>query len=352
MSAEVLTERPVEVIGGGIVGLADALELQARGHPTTIIDQNTTIRKTHETTSVAAAAQFLAVQRVDASPQTQTRIVNYTRVSRARYETLAQEDARYSGVMPIRNVELITKGSDNEWPQSLIAVMQASAHDLDKPIVVPGPDGGEQYYDGYYEFNTFSIYMAPLLHYLEYEFMANGGTFREEMITRDMLRRTTLPTIQAAGAGALLLASERGAELRWGFSENHAPDRKIPPVAISADDLIFMPRIGGGFAIGAPYLNKPNRTTPTFDETKRLRDRVITLTSTRVGSFKPIGIGAFMQPLTSYAGQRVVHPEGPIVGTSALNPLVIDNMAYGSMGCTLAFGGAPDVANLLEAAMQ
>lgn len=334
------------VIGAGIVGLSSALELQRRGHKVVLYDQHVPKSASeYSNITAAAAGQFLPFVYSDSDKATEERIMAMAAKSREIYHELAKDPA-HTGVIHIKNVELVN--SANDWSPRLVEVMEAGRHKLKKPIILKARQP-HKIFDVYYEFHTFSIRLSKLMFYLLSKFIQNGGEVIEKTVTGTMLHEFKGPVIQAAGINAPLLAGDYSTNLYKGYTVTYHPKTPIPAVAISADDLLVIPQEGGDFAIGPLYMHKPHSHKPEKAEYAELLRSIQELATLSAGSFTPLDKRLLDQPLIHRVGQRVTSQYGPIIQRDAEYSNILHNYAYGSVGCSTAFGGAVIAADILEA---
>ena len=162
-----------------------------------------------------------------------------------------------------------------------------------------------------------------------------------------MLHEFNCPVIQAAGMDGPVFAHDARVDFYKGYTITYLPDMPIPPVAISVDDLIIIPHAEGGFAVGALHMHKPHSSEPEADERAELLAATKELSQVSVGRFQALGASAFSHPLRDRAAQRVTAPDGPIIKKDSSYPNIVHNYAYGSVGCTTAFGGAIAAVDML-----
>lgn len=341
------TKRPAAVVGAGIIGLASALELQRRGYEVVLYDQHmTTVANVPDGPgiSLAAGAQFLPYVHDEVDSRTERFIHGLAAESRLFYEQLAA-DPQETGVLKLVNVELANARQD--WSPALAALMNITARPLPAPITVEANQQSPGVHDRYYEFTTFSLAAPELLHYLRRRFCRMGGRLVRRTFSAGQLRRQTIPTIVAAGVGAMLFVNDPALRLRKGISLTYRPTVPLPPVAISADDLLLLPRADGSFVVGALYMDKPDSHEPEQAEIKELLGRICGLTRQSVGCFRSLPASVFAGSYTVRAAQRVVHPKGPQIYRDKGNAFLVHNYAHGSVGWTTAFGAARIAADLL-----
>lgn len=276
------------IIGAGVIGLLTAHVLRDRGcHVTIIAREGRPDAYTYSTSSVAVA-QFLPwlpesheATMLDSLGDLTTLVDS----GRNFYSTLAIHPD-ITGVMPIRNVELVgAKG----WLTGLPEAMRAERTTLD-PIVFPGPAGWIYEVDTCYTFDTFSIDTVRALHHLANDAARKGVAFRKRTVTMPELRELPGVVIVAAGDGAQQLTGDAEIEHFKGHTITIRPEPGyLPREALSAHDLIVMPRHDGTVRLGAPYCPSAS-SVPESEEAAELTDRIrqlIAKTSHLVDGLRP-----------------------------------------------------------------
>lgn len=340
--------RHAAVVGAGIAGLTAALELQKRGFVVTLYDeQSIDAPEKLRNISISAGGQFLPYQPASASLDSQHRLFALTAASRPFMEAMAAQPS-VTGVMPIINVELVNDEID--WSNGLVKLMNASLHRLTKPMLLKNEAGHQETYDRFYEFSTFSLNLPRLLPYMLHRFTEHGGNVRKQQVSREMLYSFDCPVIQATGVSAAALANDSATYLRKGHTIRFRPAKPLPPVALSVDDLLLIPHEDGTFVVGALYMDKPNSSTPEEGESEDLLFRMKQLIRHKFGAFGPLEESVLDHPVAHRVGQRVVVADGPIIRKDPNYPNIVHAYAYGSFGCTTAFGGAIEAVDLLEQA--
>jgi glycine/D-amino acid oxidase-like deaminating enzyme len=347
MPSSFSTPSDVSVIGSGIAGLTAALELQRRGHRVTIYDKmlpDDSLTVTN--TSGAAGGQFLPYLHHSASRHTWNRILDLTETSMPYYKTMAMH-SQQTGVMAIRNIELVT--ASEAWPQRLITLLHATRHTLLRPIRLRDTDSTATTYTHYYDFETYSLHQPLLLRQLRRKLTAQGAAWIQADIHPSDLAGFTEPVVQAAGVDGPVLAGNMHTTIRRGNTMTFMPATPLAPVAISAGDSLIIPRSDGSFAVGALYLDDARFLPSTAGEAIQLLAQVRALASHTVGAFTALEASWCDMPLGHNVGYRVVAKDGPIIQLDATKKNIVHNYAYGSLGCTLAFGGALQAADLVDA---
>ncbi len=263
------------VIGSGVIGLLTAKALAQQGHDVTVVSKEGKPSDATSTASTNAVGQFLPWV-PEAHAKTLLEDISLQEVagfSREFYARLA-EAPHETGVMPIRNIELVR--SDSPWPEGLPAVMRTEETVLSKGVDFVEPDGSIAVFDTVLAFDTYSINAAKTLSYLADHAEQLGVRFEQRTLTQKELDELEGVIINAAGTGAhefdpsQVVNNFKGHTIVIRPKEGH----ELPKQALSVEDLIMMPREDGTVICGALYREDPDNSTPKQDEAEELLQRI------------------------------------------------------------------------------
>ena len=305
------------VIGSGIIGLLTAHQLVDQGHKVTVVSREGQPNMGTNSTSAIAVGQFLPWL-----PEAHARTVMHGMSSglseivdfgREFYTDLAKHPAE-TGVMPVRNVELV--GEADPWPTNLPSAMNVESLELPEPIAITGPDGKPEQFTEEYIFDTFSINTRKTLAWLAQQAKEKGVKFEVAHIKPEDLARMEGVVINATGMGAQELTGAIDIRHYKGHTIIIQPreGQMVPTEAISASDLIIVPREDGTVIAGALYRENPKRPQPEADEAEELLARLAELATKTVGLVEGLNPELFTEGeiIVHQAGYRVVIGSGGI----------------------------------------
>lgn len=275
-SSSALHERETySIIGSGVIGLLVAHELAQQQHNVRVYSHEGKPDADSSSTSINAIGQFLPWLPVShaAGIMAELDLREIVSVSAAYYEKLAQ-NPHVTGVMAVENVELLATGAS--WPADLPRAMQVRETRLDKPVMFPEPDGTELPMDISYHFDTYSINARRTIAYLAEQAELAGVSFERRSLKPEDIENLNGVIVNAAGTGAHEFDPSQEVANYKGHTIVLQPNdpASMPRQAISAEDLILMPREDGTIVCGALYRENPERPVPLEDEATELLGRL------------------------------------------------------------------------------
>jgi glycine/D-amino acid oxidase-like deaminating enzyme len=305
------------VIGSGVIGLMTASELAQQGHDVTVVSKEGQPGLGSDSTSINAVGQFLpwlpeghADKVMGGFSDELDAVVEH---SRGFYSELAKNPEQ-TGVMPLRNVELIN--DELPWPAGLAEAMRAELSPLEHPVTITGPDGKDSILTDQYIFDTFSINPRKAVVFLAEKAKTEGVKFVVGKVSPEELAQLEGVVVNATGVGAQELTGDTEVQHYKGHTIILRPKEghELPKKAISVDDLIIMPRENGTMVVGALYKENPERQVPEDEEAKELFDRVGDLASKTADIVDGLDPELFEHSdiLQHSAGYRVVRSSGGI----------------------------------------
>lgn len=264
------------IIGSGVIGLLTARALAEQGHSVTVVSREGKPSSATSTASTNAVGQFLPWV-PEAHAKTLLEDISLKEVagfSREFYNKLA-ENPHKTGVMPIRNIELIR--SDSPWPEDLPEVMGVEQRPLSETVDFVVPDGSITTFDTVLNFETLSINALKTIPYLADHAEELGVRFEKRTLTVQEIDELEGIIINAAGPGAhefdspsQVVNNFKGHTIVLQPKEGY----ELPKEALSVEDLVMMPREDGTVICGALYRENPDRSIPKEDEVKELLRRI------------------------------------------------------------------------------
>jgi hypothetical protein len=243
----------IAVVGDGI-GVWVARELQRIGHDVTLYGMAGSGDPRLQPLHTVAAYQYLPYFPDPENPlkHRQCRIiVEGNAINRAAHERMARPGR---GGLPVLNIEPFTEAAP--WPGYLSGLMQAASQAMPGIVTLPNTEGTPQDLVGYQRFQTVSVDAAVAWGGMREEFVRCGGTYIQEEMTPERAAQLGCPVIFVAGTQAGRFIDDPDLDFYKGVAG--VVQGRIPPVAISYDDVIVIPRADGTYVIGSPYRHEPD----------------------------------------------------------------------------------------------